>query len=141
MADDFSLNDKSNLNPSVGNNYFPEDVKKLTREEKKVGIENWNNKPINKNNGIKAVDTSSLWLKNIAMFTLIIIAIAAIIFAYIAWKDGTLLPNLNCISSPVDCGNTTVEPTQCNCGNLTCPNITMPNITIIPNITIQYNMS
>jgi hypothetical protein len=141
MAEDISLNDKSNLNAGLSL-----DANKFTKEEKKSLISNWNEKPINKANGIKAVNTKDIWLRDIKIFTLVTVSIATIIFAYTILKDGTLLPNLNCVSSPVDCGNTTfqngsVQCGACNCGNLTCP--TPENLSYIftqlSNLTAQVN--
>ena len=137
---DFIFNSKDNLNPS------PSNVDKFTKEEKKDLIDNWNEKPINKANGIKAVTTKDLWLKNFAILALILISAVAIIYAYTLWKDGTLLPNLQCVNSPVDCGNTTflngsVQCGACNCGNLSCP--TPENLSYIAtqlfNLTAQVN--
>lgn len=133
---DFNLNDKSNLNPSVG----VDEVPKFSGPEKKDLLDKWNSKPYVKGNGIIAVDKKTLLLKNIAIATLIIISLTAVIFAYTAWKDGTLLdPPSNCVSSPVtcgDCGNVTLNTTcpACPACNLSCGNITIQPIL---NITIN----
>lgn len=130
MEEEFNLNDKGNLNPTVG--------ERFSKEEKREVINNWNNNPVVKENKIKAIDTSTNWLKNAAILTLIIISITSSVFAYLAWKDGTLL-STDSTSSPItcgDCGNVTLNTTcpACPACNLSCGNITLQPIL---NITIN----
>jgi hypothetical protein len=122
--EEFNLNNKENLNPSLGD--------KLSKEDKKELISKWNKNPINKENQIKAINTEYSWLKNMGIFFLIIISLTAGVFAYLAWKDGTLLnPASNCVTSPVDCGNTTIgfENGSVQCGDCNCG---YTNITLNP---------
>lgn len=116
--------------------HFPDGIEKLDNRKKDEQIRRWNEEPMVKKNGIRAIDTEKetvignkkyAWIKStsiIGVIALIIIAGAGGIFAYLAWNDGTLLSPIEVINN-VTCGDTVIPecPSIIECPIMECPNV------------------
>ena len=109
--------------------FFQDGTPKYSNEKKEEMIENWNDNPKVKNNGIEAIDTKKKKpIKKGNYFVLIILAFLGILallvvagaIGYSTYKTGNWI-------LPADCGNTTVScgdnscPTCTSCPDLGCP--------------------
>lgn len=103
----------------------------FSKEKKAEEIKNWNEKPVIKENNIKAVDANGYsWLKTLAfigIIALIIIAVGVGTWGYTIWKDGTLVPNFICPNQSITISDQGCSNTQ-KCGDCNPQiNITLPN--------------
>jgi hypothetical protein len=155
--ENFDLNNPGNLNPDLKDiaranqpqqNPPRQEIPRYTPDEKKIAIKKFDERPVVKENGIKAYDSKKYstipkWMKPLAITGIIAVVIVAISIFMIAWiiaSDGTLLNPISMV-----CGNHSITcegievPAQnfsCDCGEVVCGNLTC----IFPN-EINVNMN
>lgn len=136
---------------------MPDDLKIMSDEQKLRSVENWNNLPINKQNGIVAIINGKDYitipettLKHLKLFSYILVAALIVIIAcggiwgYFVYQDGTLLPKPDNINNNQVCGNMTIQPEAFVCNqtfvcnqSCICPtfpttlNLTVGNLIVV----------